>query len=199
MPDRSIGVTRRRMLRRVVFLYSTLGVAHLNTLKRVADVIDKVSIRAGRTCAWIIVALMLAMVYETFSRYFLNAPTVWAFDISYMLGGTVMLMGMEWVTAQRSQVRVDILYSKFSPRTRRIIDGTLNTVFFVPLFSVLLRHGFTKAVFSYKINEFSEVGFWRPIIWPYRWMIVVALLLWLLATLSWIIRDFHAAARGREL
>lgn len=177
----------------------SVGVTLLNALRRVFDIIDRVSVRAGHVCAWLIAVLILAMVYETLSRYLFNAPTKWAFDISYMLGGTVMLMGMAWVTAQRSQVRVDIIYSRLSARARRIIDGVLNIVFFVPLFFVLLRHSILKAVFSTRINEFSEVGFWRPIIWPYRWMIVVALCLWLLATLSWVVRDVYAAAKGKEL
>ena len=171
----------------------------MNTLKRIADIIDKSSAAAGMGCAWLIAALIVSMAYDTFSRYLFNAPTVWAFDVSYLLGGTVMLMGMGWVTASRSQVRVDVLYSRFSEKTRRIVDSALNIVFFLPLFAMLLQKSITRAMFSFQVQEFSEVGFWRPIIWPYRWMIVVALILWLAATLSWIIRDVYAASRGKEL
>jgi len=149
--------------------------------------------------SWLLLALVFSLTYDTFMRYLFRAPTFWAFDISYMLGGTIMLMGMAWVTCRRSQVRVDILYTRMSERAQKIVDSVLNIIIFLPLFVVLLYQGFNRAIYSYMIKEFSEVGFWRPIMWPYRWLIVVALALWLLATITWVVRDMHSLTRGKEL
>ena len=152
-------------------------------IKSILDAVDKVSVWAGKAVSWLLLVLIFALTYDTFMRYLFRAPTVWAFDISYMLGGTIMLMGMAWVTVRREQVRVDILYTHYSPKTKIIVDAVLNVLLFFPLFFMLLQRAIPRAIHSFSISEFSEVGFWRPVVWPYRWMLVVALKLWVLTTL----------------
>ena len=168
-------------------------------IKSFLDAVDKVSVWAGKAVSWLLLVLIFALTYDTFMRYLFRAPTVWAFDISYMLGGTIMLMGMAWVTVRREQVRVDILYTRYSPKMKIIVDAVLNMLLFFPLFFMLLQKAIPRAMYSFTIGEFSEVGFWRPILWPYRWMIVLALALWVLTTLGWVIRDLYKLKRGEEL
>ena len=55
--------------------------------------IERVTGMAGLVVAWIIFPLILATCYEVFSRYALNAPTIWAFELSYMAMGTHALIG----------------------------------------------------------------------------------------------------------
>ncbi len=171
----------------------------MNFIKSFLDAVDKVSVWAGKAVSWLLLVLIFALTYDTFMRYLFRAPTVWAFDISYMLGGTIMLMGMAWVTVRREQVRVDILYTRYSPKMKTIVDAVLNVLLFFPLFAMLLQRAIPRAMYSFTISEFSEVGFWRPILWPYRWMLVLALTLWVLTTLGWVIRDLYKLKRGEEL
>lgn len=168
-------------------------------LSAVCNAIDTVSTWAGKAVSWLLLALILSLTYDTFMRYAFTKPTVWSFDVSYMLGGTVMLMGMAWVTTRREQVRVDILYSKYPPRVKTLVDAVLNIFLFFPLYVMLLQRAIPRAIYSYTNKEFSEVGFWRPLMWPYRWMIVVALLLWVLAAIVWVVRDLHKLKTGEEL
>ena len=171
----------------------------MTILRRILKAIDSVSERVGKGVAWLLLGLIFTLFYNTFMRYLFSLPPVWSFDISYMLGGTVMLMGMAWVTCRRTHVRVDILYARLSEKGKLVVDVVLNMAFFFPLYGMLLYCGVSRAMYSYKIKEFSEVGFWRPMMWPYRWMIVVALVLWLLATVNWVVRDLHTLIRNKEL
>ena len=168
-------------------------------LKAIFGAIDNVSIWAGKAVSWLLIALIFALTLDTFLRYAFSRPTIWAFDISYILGGTIMLMGMAWVTTRREQVRVDILYTRFSARTKIVVDALLNLFLFFPLFAMLLQRAIPRAIYSYTIKEFSEVGFWRPLLWPYRSMMVVALLLWVLAAAVWVIRDLYKLKTGEDL
>ncbi|NLE94723.1 MAG: TRAP transporter small permease subunit, partial [Dehalococcoidia bacterium] len=123
----------------------------------------------------------------------------WSFDVSYMLGGTIMLMGMAWVTTRREQVRVDILYSKYSPKVKLIVDAVLNLLLFFPVYVMLLTRAVPRTIFSFTNKEFSEVGFWRPLMWPYRTMMLVAVSLWVLATIVWVVRDLYKLKTGEDL
>ena len=54
--------------------------------------IDKVNTWVGKIFSWSILAMTFVIVYEVFSRYVFSAPTTWAYDVSYMLYGTLFMM-----------------------------------------------------------------------------------------------------------
>lgn len=171
----------------------------MNVLRAILKRIDFLSEWSGKSISWLILALIFALTYDTFMRYLFRAPTMWAYDISYMLGGTVMLTGMAYVTLHRAHVRVDIIYMRLSERVKRVIDVVLMAGFFFPLWFFVLQRSVARAIWSFHSKEFSEVGFWRPIMWPFRWMIPVALALLILAGLSWFIHDLYLLAKGKKL
>ncbi len=168
-------------------------------LRSVCNAIDSVSAWVGKAVSWLLLALILALTYDTFMRYAFSKPTVWSFDVAYMLGGTIMLMGMAWVTSRREQVRVDILYAKYSPKVKLVVDAVLNVCLFFPVYIMLFQRAIPRTIFSYTNKEFSEVGFWRPLMWPYRTMMLVAILLWILATIAWVVRDVYKLKTGDDL
>jgi len=47
--------------------------------------VDRLSMWTGKTFAWCILILTFAVSYEVFVRYALNAPTAWAYDVSYIM------------------------------------------------------------------------------------------------------------------
>ena len=171
----------------------------MNLLKAVLTRIDFLSDRSGKLVSWLIVVLILSLSYDTFMRYLFRAPTIWAYDVNYMLGGTVMLMGMAYASLHKTHIRVDILYNYFPANMKTIIDVVFNVLIFFPLYGMLLYKSADRAIWSFHSKEFSEVGFWRPVMWPFRTMIPVAIALFLLAGIAWVIRDLYLLRKGKEL
>jgi len=62
-----------------------------------------------------IAILVVAMLYEVLARYVFNAPTLWAFDISYMLNGSIFILGAAFALQQDAHVRIDFLNLNFFP------------------------------------------------------------------------------------
>ena len=60
---------------------------------KLARVIDRISERFGKVVAWLCFPLVLALVYEVTARYGFKAPTEWAYDVTYMLYGTIFMLG----------------------------------------------------------------------------------------------------------
>ncbi len=72
---------------------------------------DKFNTTIGKTFAgWAILVLTFAISYEVFARYVLRAPTTWAFDVSYMLYGTLFMLAGAYALARNAHVRGDFLY-----------------------------------------------------------------------------------------
>ena len=85
-------------------------------MQKLLIAIDKVSTFVGQTFAWFIVALTLMISWEVFSRYVLDAPHPWAFDVMIMMYGTVFMMAGAYTLSKNGHVRGDVLYGFFSPR-----------------------------------------------------------------------------------
>lgn len=150
--------------------------------------IDKVSTWVGQAFSWFIVALTLLISWEVFSRYALNQPHAWAFDVMIMFYGTLFMMAGAYTLSKNGHVRGDVLYSFFQPRTQATIDLILYVLFFIPGTIALCWAGYTFAAESWAINEHSNITADGPPIYPFKTIIPIAGLILLLQGLVEIVR-----------
>src|SRR3982751_6284717 len=88
----------------------------LQTIK----VLDSISVGSGKLVAWLIVPMVASLVYEVIARYLFNAPTEWAYDMTFMLYGTFFMLGAAYTLQQKGHIRTDSLYIDWSPRRQAI-------------------------------------------------------------------------------
>ena len=119
--------------------------------------IDKVSTWIGQFFSWLIVALTFMISWEVFSRYVLDSPHAWAFDVMSMMYGSLFMMAGAYTLSKNGHVRGDILYGFFKPRTQAFFDLILYLVFFLPGVIALGWAGYTYAADSWAINEHSSI------------------------------------------
>lgn len=72
--------------------------------------IDILSKSIGHAFSWCVLILAASTCFEVFMRYVLNTPTVWAFDMSYMLYGALFMMSGAYAVSRNSHVRGDFFY-----------------------------------------------------------------------------------------
>ena len=136
--------------------------------------IDKVSTVVGQTFSWFIMALTLMISWEVFSRYALDHPHPWAFDVMIMMYGTVFMMAGAYTLSKNGHVRGDVLYGFFPPRLQASIDLTLYILFFVPGVFALAWAGYNFAAESFAINEHSNVTADGPPVYPFKMILPLA-------------------------
>jgi TRAP-type mannitol/chloroaromatic compound transport system permease small subunit len=168
-------------------------------VKKVLAKFDQLSIWSAKVVSGAVLVMVLAIAYDVILRYLFSAPTVWQYDISYMLGGSIIILGAGYVHLKHRHVRVDIIYNRFSPRTRLTLEVLFTLVFFFPFLTGLIVVAAEHALHAYEVKEFSEVGFWRPLMWPFRSVIPVGLSILLLQGLANFVRDLHVLVKGKEL
>ena len=136
--------------------------------------VDKVSTWVGHAFSWCIVILTLHVTWEVFSRYVLDHPRAWAFDVMIMFYGTLFMMAGAYTLAQNGHVRGDVVYGFFTPRAQAALDLTLYIVFFIPGVVALVWAGYTYAAESCAINEHSNITAEGPPIYPFKTVIPLA-------------------------
>jgi TRAP-type mannitol/chloroaromatic compound transport system permease small subunit len=136
--------------------------------------IDRISAALGKTFAWCIVLLTGAIVYEVFARYLFRAPTTWAFDVSYMLYGTLFMMAGAYTLSREGHVRADFLYRLLPVKVQGGIDLALHLLFFFPGMAALVWFGWDFFSQSFWQNERSSISPNGPLIWPFKFVIPFA-------------------------
>ena len=136
--------------------------------------IDKISTFVGQAFSWLIVALTFFISWEVFSRYVLDHPHPYAFDVMIQMYGTLFMMAGAYTLAKNGHVRGDVLYGFFPPRLQAGLDLTLYLLFFIPGVVAFVWAGYTYAGESWAINEHSNVTADGPPIYPFKTIIPIA-------------------------
>jgi TRAP-type mannitol/chloroaromatic compound transport system permease small subunit len=168
-------------------------------LIKVTATIDRFTDVIGLWVAWLNLPLVLAVSYEVIARYAFNAPTIWAFDVTYMLYATIFMLGAAYALHKGAHIRTDFFFENWSIRTRGWIDSIAYLALFFPSLVVFFLVGLEEGWYAFLINETSEQTPWRPLLWPFKMVIPLACALLLIQGVSEVIKSLHAALTGIEL
>jgi len=163
-------------------------------------IIDNV---VGRGSGLLFAGLVLPMVgglcYEVFARYLFNAPTIWAYDVTYMLYGSHFMLGAAYTLYKGSHIRTDMLYENFPLKWKGIVDATMYLVFFFPGMLFFMFAGWDEAMHAWLIGERSDASPWRPIIYPFKTVVPVAAGLLIIQGVSEFLKSAYAALKSQPL
>jgi len=162
-------------------------------------VIDTFGDWFGKTLAWLVLPLMGGLVYEVGARYLFNRPTVWVYEITFMVYGGMFMLGAGYTLLKKMHIRTDVLYERFPVRWQGLVDASLYLLIFFPGMVFFLIKGWDMAYHSWTLAEKSETSPWRPIIWPMKMAIPVGTALLLLQGISELLKSVYAVWRGRWL
>lgn len=141
-----------------------------------------------RFCGWlstaIIPVLSVLIVYEVIARYAFSAPTSWAFEISYMLMGSCLMLAIGFCLQLRRHIRVDFLYDHVSIKKRAMIDLVGYVFFLLPMLLWCSWGLWEYFLEAYKANESSGESAWNPLIWPFKYTFPVGFFLLAMQTMA---------------
>lgn len=150
----------------------------------------------GVASGYLVLPLVAVVVTEVFSRYVLQSPTIWAWEMSRFFGGSMFVLALGYVYLMDAHVRVDLLYTRWSPRTRAIVNVVCVLLFVFPVLIPSLRVMINTTVLSWQTGEVSSDSAWRVPIYPFKTVMPVATILLLLSVASKFVRDVKIAVIG---
>ena len=121
-------------------------------MDRFIFLVDSFTAWVGKAFAWCILLLAVGVAYEVFVRYALRDPTSWAFDLSYLMYGTLFMMGGAYTLARDSHVRGDVIYRLWKPKTQARVELVVYIFFFFPGILALVFAGADYALESWSYN-----------------------------------------------
>jgi len=157
----------------------------------VLDFVDSMNDWVGRVLWFAIVIITFLVLSEVVRRYFFNAPTVWGNELTQLVFAVYVVLAGGHVMRWGGHVNVDILYNRFSKRTRAIVDIVTFVIFFM-FCGMMLIYGGSLTWESLSIWERSNSA-WSPPLYPVKMMIPLGALLLLLQGTAKLIRDILTA------
>ena len=151
----------------------------------------------GEGASYLILALTGLLLFESISRYGFNAPNVWSMEVAAYFFGALFLLTGGYTLLTEVHVRMDAFYTRWTPRRRAMVDATTFSLCVVYL-CVLLWRGFGKAVISFEQGERTGSAA-RLLLWPFKVILVVGVILLLLQAIAFFIQDVRMATKGKAL
>jgi len=165
----------------------------LTVHNRFTNVIDRVNTRVGQFSAYWVVIAVFAYFYEVVARYVFISPTNWVHESMFLMFGMQYMLSGAYAYHLDQHVRVDVIYSRWSPRGKAIADIITSVFFFIFTLTML----WTGIRFAWDAIEIGEHSFteWYVQYWPVKLAIPIGAALIVLQGLSKLIKDIQILTR----
>lgn len=168
-------------------------------MAEVLKAIDLINTTISRFSSIFLVLLVFTLTYEVGMRYVLKNPTLWSYDMSYMLASLFLVLSMGHVLQRDEHVRVDLLARYLPLRWAAALEAFLYLVLLFPFLYVLLAVMPGHVLNSWRIGERYTAGTWLPPIYPFKTWVMVGMFLLALQALAQFLRALILALRGEKI
>ena len=142
----------------------------MRLLLKFADSVDWLTEQVGQTLKWLVLFSTLISAGNALVRYTLHTGSNAWLEIQWYMFAAMFLLGAGYALKYDEHVRVDVFFSRMSPRTQAWVDVFGGLLFLLPITIIIAWMGIPMVVNSYRITEYSSDagGLLR---WPVKIMI----------------------------
>ncbi|MFZ2101882.1 MAG: TRAP transporter small permease subunit [Oricola sp.] len=157
--------------------------------------VDGLNHRVGRFSMYLLYLLMGVLLWSSLTKFF-NHNAIWTLEFAQFTMVAYYMLGGPYSLQLDSNVRMDLLYGRWSDRQKAWVDAF--SVFALLFYLGVLLYGAVEStIYSLEYAERSATA-WRPYIAPIKIIMVIGIFLMLLQTIAFFFRDV-ARLRGEDL
>ena len=162
-------------------------------IKAFVRYVDVVNRTIGRFAMYLIFVMMGVLLFASISRGVFDVPHIWIVETAQMTMAAYYLLGGGYSMQLGSHVRMDLLYGRWSVRTRAIVDAIfgLTLIFYM----VLLLFGAlssTQYAIEYGQKNYSA---WAPPMAPIKIVMTFGIAMMLLQVIATLFKDLEKAKK----
>ncbi|BCR03257.1 C4-dicarboxylate ABC transporter substrate-binding protein [Desulfuromonas versatilis] len=127
----------------------------MEIIKKIVGSIDFLNEKVGFLVSWLTTVLVVVVCYDVFTRYVLRSSSVAVQELEWHIFALVFLLGAAYTLKEDGHVRVDVFYSRCSPRGKALIDFIGGLVFLIPFSILIIWTSKQFVAMSWMIREIS--------------------------------------------
>ncbi len=156
-------------------------------VSRLIKIIDTMTEWVGRTTAWLLlVAVLVSAINAIVRKVFGTSSNAWL-ELQWYLYGAVFMLGAAWALKHNAHVRIDVVSSRLTKRSRDWIDLFGHMFLLLPLTIIVVWLSWPDFVQTFLSQEMSyNAG--GLVLWPAKALIVAGFAILFLQTIAEILR-----------
>ena len=159
-------------------------------------VVDFLSTKVGRLAMYMIFVMIGVLLLDAVTRNVIRIPLHWCIEMAQFTMAAYYIVGGPYSMQLDSHVRMDLLYSRFSPRNQARLD-CFTAIFLVIYLVVLLIGAISSTMYAIEYDQ-RKFSMWNPSLVPIKIIMCIGIALMLLQAISTFFKDL-AKARGVEI
>ncbi|WP_088279771.1 TRAP transporter small permease subunit [Ideonella sp. A 288] len=146
--------------------------------------------RIGRLTLWVALAMIGLVTTNVLLRYSMSLGSVWAQELEWHLLAALILLGMSHALQRGDNVRVDLFYAGYSPRTKFAVD-VVSIVLTLIVALVFVKLSLAYVAQAWSIGEKSPDPGGIPMRWVVKGLIPLGYALLALQSVGALLRLLH--------
>ena len=167
----------------------------MRLMRAYVRIVDAINYRVGRFAMYLLFALMAVLLWSSLTNIFRH-NAIWTLETAQFIMVAYYMLGGPYSLQLDSNVRMDLLYGRWTPRQKAWVDA-ISIFCLIFYLGVLLFGGAESTIYSLEYAERSPTA-WRPYMAPIKIVMVIGTALMLLQSFAFFFRDL-ARVRGEEL
>ncbi len=159
--------------------------------------IDQINDRVGRATSWLTAVMVVVTTSDVLLRYVFNTSYVFIQELEWHLFAVLFLMAAGYTHLKGNHVRVDILYTRLSPRRQALVDLVFGLLFLFPTCFLLIKSSLPFVAYSWAVLEGSPDPGGLPARYLLKAVIPVGFILIGLQGISETIKNTYIVLRGK--
>jgi len=150
----------------------------------------------GRFAMYLIFVMMGVLLFASISRSVFDVPHIWVVEMAQMTMATYYILGGGYSMQLGSHVRMDLLYGRWSTRTRAIVDLITGCCLMFYL-TFLLYGGISSTQYAIEYNQ-KNYSAWAPPMAPIKVIMTFGIAMMLLQVVATFFKDLETAKGERR-
>lgn len=163
-----------------------------------AAAIDNAAERLGRAAAWLSFVLVLVVGVIVVLRYGFQLGSIALQESVMYINGTLFVLGAGYTLKAQGHVRVDVFYSRFSPRGRALVDSLGALLFLLPAAFFIAWISWDYVAVAWRIREGSPEASGLPFVYLLKTLIIVLPVLLAVQGVSELLKSLRALLASKE-
>jgi len=170
----------------------------VDTLARIARLIDQFSEWTGRAIAWLTLGMVLVTFAVVVLRYLFNTGWIAMQESITYMHALVFMLGAAYTLRHDGHVRVDIFYQRFGPRGRAWVDLLGTLLLLAPVTVFIAWESWEYVASAWQLHEGSREAGGLPWVYLLKSAIPLMALLMLLQGVSLALRSVRVILGHEE-
>ena len=158
--------------------------------------VDAVNRLVGRAMMYLIFVMVGILLWSSISRGLFDISYIWSVEMAQFMLTAYYILGGGYSMQLDSHVRMDLFYSRWSPRRQALADA-LTSSFLIFYIVFLLVGGISGTIYAIEYNQ-KNYSSWAPPLAPIKIIMCIGIVLMLLQVVAVFFKDV-ARPRGEPL